>query len=300
MPSYTYDVKNELARIFDDDFGNMNAELSALLKVGAMKIDGRLEFSNSNAAVARKVITLIKKIYPDSRTEIAAVRRKKLRKTMRYVVRIFLTAEMQNFIEELESQKISRRQNHQIAWLRGAFLAGGSVNRPESHYHLEIVSDFENVAEVVKKYFERLEFRVGLYERTEKFIVYMNEADSIYDFLGMVGAERAVERFDVARNIKEVRIQVNRIMNIETANLNKSIDAAQKQLADIRLIKSEKIKVSKILNQAMKIRLENPECTIPELAEKIFITRQGLLYRFKMIHKIAEDIRNKKNFDSAE
>ena len=291
MPSYADDVRNELARIFDEDKNCLRAELAALLRIGSIVVEGRRDFSNINAAVVRKVVTLIKKIYPDAKIEIAAVRTKKLRKSMRYFVRIFFAGEIEKFLRDLNSKEITSRTKYKISWLRGAFLAGGTVNRPEKYYRMEIASNIEDEAHFVKKIFEQLDFRSMLYERGEEFVVYMKEGDSVCDFLGMVGASAAVERFEIARNIKEIRRQVSRITNCEIANLNKAVDAAQRQLADIRFLKSKKIPVKDILEEAMDIRLKFPECTVGELAKKIYVTREALLHRFKLIHKIAEELR---------
>lgn len=289
MSSYSQDVKNELSRKFDEAEEFLRAELIALLNIGAVYCEGRKDFSNSNAAVARKVITLTKRVFPDARTEIAAVRTKKLRKTMKYFVRIFFAQGEENF-----SDPDLHRREEKISYLRGAFLAGGSVNRPESQYRLEIVSTSKDEANFVKKILTRLYFNPKVYQRGENFVVYLREGDAVCDFLGMVGANEAVERFEIARNLKEVRLQVNRLLNCDAAGVNRAIDAAQRQLADIRLLRKYRIKVSECLAEAMKIRLENPSSTTRELAEKIFITREGLRNRFKKIHEIAENLRQTK------
>lgn len=289
MSSYAQDVKNELSRKFDDATEFLRAELIALLNIGAVDCDGRKDFSNSNAAVARKVISLTKKIFPDARTEIAAVRTKKLRKTMKYFVRIFFAKNEENF-----SFPQLHQREEKISYLRGAFLAGGSVNRPESQYRLEIVSTDKDEANFVKKILTRLYFNPKIYRRGENFVVYLREGDAVCDFLGMVGADEAVERFEIARNLKEVRLQVNRLMNCDAAGMNRAIDAAQRQLADIRLLRKFRVKVNERLAEAMQIRLENPSDTVRELAAKIFITREGLRNRFKKIHEIAETLRQKK------
>jgi len=231
MPSYAHDTKDELARVFDDDENCLRAELAALLTLGSTVSEGRRDFSNVNAAVARKVITLVKKLYPDAKTEIAAVRTKKLRKSMRYFVRIFFAGSIENFLKNLNAKEILARTVYKIAALRGAFLANGSVNRPESQYHAEILSVTEDDAKFIQKIFRNLGFRAAIYARQGVFVTYMKEGDSICDFLSMIGAAEAVERFEIARNLKEVRMQVNRIVNCETANLTRSIITAQRQLA---------------------------------------------------------------------
>ena len=287
MPSYAQEVKNELAHVFDDDPDCLRAEFVALIKVGAKKIDGRLEFTSSNAAVARRVITLAKKFLSNVKPEIAAVRRKKLLKNLIYVVRFIFAGEVQNFFESLDMNELLKRPRFKVAYLRGAFLACGSVNRPETQYFLQIVAKNEAEAIFLRKQLEKLEFNVGMSRRKKKFVVWLREGDTVCDFLGMLGASAAVERFEVARNLKEVRMQVNRIVNVETAALNKSVNAAQRQLADIKILLDKKVPVNKKLQEAMQVRLENPSCTIKELAEKISMSSAGLLYRFQVIHRRA-------------
>lgn len=287
MASYAQDVKNELAHKLDDDNDNLRAEFVAMLKVGAKKIDGRLEFVSSNAAVARKVITLGKKFFPQVKPEVAAIRRKRLLKNLRYVVRFIAAGEVQSFFDTLDMSELLRRTRFRVAYLRGAFLACGTVNRPESRYLLQIATHKVSEAQFLREQLIQLDFGAGLYQRKKEFVVWLREADSICDFLGMLGANNAVERFEVARNLKEVRAQVNRVVNMETAALNKAVDAAQRQLADIKILLAKKVSVDNRLREAMKLRLENPTSTISELAEKIPMTREGLGYRFKVIHRLA-------------
>ena len=288
MSSYAQDVKNELAHKFDEDIDCLKAEFVALKKVGAKKIDGRLEFTSSNAAVVRRVITLAKKFLPNVKPEVAAVRRKKLLKNLLYVVRFILAGEVQKFFDALDMNELLKRTRFKVAYLRGAFLAGGSVNRPEAQYFLQIVAKTEAEAKFIHKQLTNLEFNSGICQRKKIFFVWLREGDTICDFLGMIGASEAVERFEVARNLKEIRVQVNRIVNVETAALNKSINAAQRQLADIKILLDKKAPVNKKLQEAMTVRLENPSCTVRELAEKISMSSAGLLYRFQVIHRLAK------------
>lgn len=293
MASYADDVRNELARIFADDEEILRAELAGLLRLGSIEVEGRRDFSNINAAVVRKVVTLVKKLYPDAKVEVAAVRVKKLRRSMRYFARIFFAGSIENFLHNLDAKELTSRTRYKIAFLRGAFLASGTVNRPESEYRIEIFSPLESEMQFVKKIFSKLDFVARIYLRGENFVVYMKEADSVCDFLGMVGAENAVERFEIARNLKEIKIAVNRQTNVELARLDHAVETAQRQLADIRLLQEKKIKVREILQEAMDIRLKFPECTIGELAKKIFITRSALNQRFKKIHQLAETVSGK-------
>ena len=192
MASYAQDVKNELAHKFEEDRDCLLAEFVALLKVGAKKIDGRLEFTSSNAAVVRRVIKLAKKFFPNVKPEIAAVRRKKLLKNLLYVVRFIAAGELQKFFDTLDINELLKRTRFKVAYLRGAFLAGGSVNRPETQYFLQIMAFKEAEAAFIRKQMEKLEFSAGLYQRKKFFLVWLREADAICDFLGMIGAQVAL------------------------------------------------------------------------------------------------------------
>lgn len=292
MPSYAQDVKNELARKFVKERACLRAELVALLKVGAKKIDGRIEFASSNAAVARKVITLAKRFFPAVKPEVAAVRRTTLQKNLRYVVRFIATSDVQNFFAPPDLDDVLKRPRFKVAYLRGAFLAKGMVNRPEAEYFLQIVTT-KAEALFLQGLMIALDFNAGFRQRRKVFLAYLRGGDDVCDFLGMVGAENAVERFEVARNIKEVRMQVNRVVNMETASINRSVDAAQRQLADIKILLDNNVPVNHYLRDVMKLRLENPTATVAELAEKVSITRPGLMYHFRTIRVLAEKFRSK-------
>jgi len=288
MASYAQDVQNEVAHKFDDDDECLRAEFVALINVGAKIVDGRLEFASFNAAVARKVITLGKKFFPNVKPEVAAVRRKRLLKNLCYVVRFVAADEVQIFFDALDVNDLLRRTRYRVAYVRGAFLAGGSVNRPETEYSLQIVTRNAAKSRFIHEQLIQLEFNAGFYQRKKEFVVWLREADSVCDFLGMLGAVNAVERFEVARNLKEIRAQVNRVVNMETASLNRAIAAAQRQLNDIRALLARKIPVNDVLREAMKLRVKNPTATVGELAAKVPITREGMQYRFAVIHRLAK------------
>ncbi|MCR5833463.1 MAG: DNA-binding protein WhiA [Selenomonadaceae bacterium] len=288
MPSYAQDVKNELAHRSEDDEGCLRAEFVALIKVGSKIINGRLEFSGANAAVARRVIKLAKKFLPSTTPMIAAVSRKKRLKYPLYVVKFIMVGEVQNFFNTLDLSEVVKRTRYKIAFLRGAFMARGTVSRPETHYFLTMVLGNEKMAKFIRKLMINLEFGGGIYEVKKKFVIWLRNADSVADFLGMVGANNALERLEVVRNLKEVRIQVNRLVNMETAGLNKAIAAANRQLVDIKFLMKYNVSVNKRLQEAMTLRLENPCATLSELADKIPMTQQGLCYRFKAIHRLVE------------
>lgn len=289
MPSYARTVKDELARIFDEDEINLRAELAAMLKVGTIFFEGRLEFSTLSAAVARKLIKLLNKFYPEAKKEVATVRTRGLAKRIRYFIRVFLTSYTEKFFNKMDSPEIVPDDFAKVAYLRGAFMAGGTVNKPEAQYYLEIASISESAASFVRQIWQDLEFNPSRYVRQGFFVNYICEGDAVEEFLGMLGAEEAVERFEIARNLKEVRANVNRLVNVETANLNKAINASKQQIEDIKILLANKVKLNEDFKLTMETRLQFPECTVAELAEKLFVTRQALNYRFKKMHELAQE-----------
>lgn len=290
MPSFAYEVKSELVIASNYRSCCRAAQLNAMLKVGAEvnEAGNRIDFTSTNAAISRRVLSLVKKVYKDVKTEVAVIRDKKFRTTHRYVIRIFLNSQTQPLLKAMQSNKFPQESCCCNAYLRGLFLACGSVNRPESYYHLEIFTNSKNTAKFIEKNMRHMGFPVNSFQRKDKFVVYMKEFDSICDFLYIIKAEKAVERFEVARNIKDVRANVNRIINCETANLQKAIDAAQRQIKSIKTIYEMGLELDDDLKEVAEIRMQNPEATMKELAEKIFISLSSFKSKMNKIHLLAD------------
>ena len=310
MPSFATEVKNELARLNYDTSCCRTAELAALLRMGAKLTFGLrrtfgLNFTTENAAVARKVLQLLKAEGGGIKTEITVSRSKRLKKNNSYTVLVPPAPEVAGLLEHLgflheESLNmdtdiaILKKNCCRIAYLRGAFLGGGSVNRPESAYHLELVTGSFALAQLLFQLLKKMDFPVGLTDRKDSYIIYLKEGDAVIDFLGLLEAEDAVEAFEVARNVKEVREQVNRLVNCETANLQKAVDAAGRQLADIEGLKQRGMweKLPKKLKEAAEARLANPEASLAELAEIMGITKSGASHRMRKLRELASAIEN--------
>ena len=306
MPSFATEVKNELARLYYEATCCRGAELAALLRMGATLTIGAghtfgLNFTSKNAAVARKVLQLLKSEGDNLRTEITVRRSRQLNKNNSYTVRAVPSLKVNElfmrigFLHEdslnMENDRgILKKQCCRIAYLRGAFQGGGSVNRPEAAYHLELVTGSFELGNLLYDLLRRMGFPAGFVDRKDSYIVYLKEGDAVIDFLGMVEADEAVESFEVARNVKEVREQVNRLVNCETANLQKAVDAAGRQLAMIRALEAQG-KFSSLppkVRAAAKARLENPDATLQELAEMLGISKSGMNHRMRKLKELAE------------
>ncbi len=190
------------------------------------------------------------------------------------------------------------KTNEQIrAFVRGCFLASGSVSNPRNLYHLEIIFENEENALNIKYFLSENEINSKIITREDKYIIYIKEGDSISKFLAFIGASKAVLDFEDMRVIKSVRNNVNRLVNCETANLNKTISASVKQIEYIKLIK-EKHKFDKLSEKEKELanlRLENEDLTLEELGKLLepSISKSGVNHRMSNILKFAEELKNK-------
>ena len=304
MPSFATEVKNELARLNYEASCCRTAELAALLRMGSALTFGLrrtfgLNFTTENAAVARKALQLLKAEGGGIKTEITVSRSKRLKKNNSYTVQVPPAPAVAALLEHLgflqdeslnmeTDSAILKKNCCRVAYLRGAFLGGGSVNRPEASYHLELVTGNFSFAQMLYQILRRMDFPVGITDRKDSYIVYLKEGDAVIDFLAMLEAEQAVEAFEVARNVKEVREQVNRLVNCETANLQKAVDAAGRQLAEIKILAAAGLeKLPPKLKAAAEARLENPEASLAELAEMLGITKSGMSHRMRKLGELA-------------
>lgn len=312
MPSFASQVKNELVHVLGSQVCCKTAELAALLRMGATisfnsKHDFGINFVTENAAVARKILTLLKASVPQGiHTEVTVRRSRRLRKHNNYAVRAtpspeassilkklgFLTAK--NLLDAGTDRNILQNDCCKIAYLRGAFLGGGSVNKPEGEYHLEFVTDNYTFAKLIRDLSHELYLPVGLTDRKNVYIVYLKESEAILELLALIGVEESLlQAFESARNLKEIRNQVNRLVNCETANLQRTINAAMKQIENINLLikYDEYDELPKVLKQTANLRLNNPEASLTELAELLNCSRSAINHRMRKIDALAMQIR---------
>lgn len=310
MGSYASDVKKELTTI-EVHPEHAKAELAAFLRMnGVLNIHNHeynLDITTENPAIARRIFSLIKKAYNVEPLLIVS-RKMKLKKNNQYLVR--LQNKLNFVLEDLQildtkhglmtgiPDKFKNSEPLAMSYLRGAFLAAGSVNNPEtSRYHLEIYSAYENhnndIAELMNKYFN---LNAKTTKRRSGYIVYLKEAEKIGDFLHVIGALNAMLAFEDLRIMRDMRNSVNRLVNCDTANLKKTANAAAKQVKDIQLIENTQgiDKLPEKLATLARFRLENPELPLKEVAQRIPggpLSKSGINHRFQKLHKIAEEIR---------
>lgn len=188
-------------------------------------------------------------------------------------------------------EQLSKCEEKKKSLIKGSFLGAGSINNPENTYHLEITfSNKENV-DFIKELFDGLNIKVKKLETKNKYSLYIKEGEEISKFLALIGANKAVLKFEDVRIQKEMRGKINRIVNCETANLNKTINAAVEQITAIKKIK-EKGRFNKLeenLKELADLRLKNPNMSLVELGKllKKPIGKSGVNYRLKKIMEIA-------------
>ena len=178
------------------------------------------------------------------------------------------------------------------AIIKGLFLGSGSINNPENKYHLEIVLNQEKNLEDSIKILEKLRITSKKMTTKNKYSIYIKEGEEISKFLALIGANKAVMRFEEIRVKKEMKGKVNRLVNCETANLNKTLNASIEQIAAIKKLQKtgEFNKLNANLKEIAKLRLENPDMSLTDLGKilKEPIGKSGVNYRLKKIIELAK------------
>ena len=200
-------------------------------------------------------------------------------------------------VKRTHVEKIVKEQNlnlEQIKWfIKGIYLGSGSINNPEKKYHLEVGIREKKCAEEVKEYLKKYDIKSNMIEKNNQYAIYLKDSEEISKFLALLGANKAVMKFEDIRIQKEMRGKVNRLVNCETANLNKTINASIEQISAIEKLKQNG-KFNKLddnLKEIAKLRIENPNMALGELGKllKKPVGKSGVNYRLKKIMEIANE-----------
>lgn len=306
--SFTEDVKNELARLLRKDKKCRHAELLALLRMRSSVTFGGsdrrgLTFSTGNSAIARRVLTYLKKDF--GLQPSAMVRQgRQLRKKNVYTIVLPISKEDLSFLNNMgidpfgtvnDREKLHNDEEKQ-AYLAGAFLGGGTVNRPQGDYHLEMVTQSYGFAESLCHILKSFGIKGKLTERKNDYIVYIKDGDDVAEFLQIIGSTQSYMDFESVRVMKDMRNRVNRQVNCETANLQKAVNAAVKQTAQVQSLLQLKTRsqLSPAIREACEARLRYPNLSLSELADICGISKSGLAHRFYKIAHMVEQYGGKK------
>lgn len=306
--SYASQVKKELTglQVHKD---NAKAELMALIRmngsVGIANHEMVLSVQTESPAIARRIYSLLKDFF-DVESDIVVRRKMKLKKNNTYVVRLrYHVKELLTNLGILDGFHIMERVPMELlkndlmiqSYLRGAFLAGGSVNNPEtSRYHLEIYSLYEEHNEMIADMINHFQLNARTTARRSGFIVYLKEAEKIADFLQLIGATNSMLEFENIRIVRDMRNSVNRLVNCENANMDKVANAANRQVENIRYI-DHRVGLNNIPDKLRDIaltRLAHPEVSLKELGELVPggpISKSGVNHRLRKLNAYADQIR---------
>lgn len=193
--------------------------------------------------------------------------------------------------QEKIMKQIRDQENLQKAFVRGNFLGSGSINNPKSNYHLEVLySQIEN-AELVLEILQNYDIKFKQITKKYGHGIYAKDGDEISKFLAFIGANHSVLKFEEIRVYRDIRNNVNRKVNCETANLNKTVNSALKQIEAIKYLqKKGKLKeLPEGVQEIAKLRIEHPEASLIELGNmlKVPIGKSGVNHRLKTIEKMA-------------
>ena len=199
------------------------------------------------------------------------------------------------FEEQIQNlNKIKEQEEMAIkALTRGIFLGSGSVNNPEKKYHLEIILSSKKNANIIKKLLLKMQIKFKELERKNGYSLYIKEGEEISKFLAFIGANSSVLKFEEIRVIRDMKNNVNRKVNCETANLNKTINAAVKQIDAIKKIKARGNfeNLSENLREIANLRLENPDTSLVELGQMLKnpIGKSGVNHRLNQLIELSKN-----------
>lgn len=313
--SFSTETKNELARVLYESRCCNITELAALVRLaGSIQIVGyrklNLKITTELNSIARKVFKLLKQNF-NINTTISVNKNQMLKRNSSYV--LMVTSEMgaENLLKELGilapgegfytvnevPTNLIKHEECTRAFIRGAFLGGGSISDPEKNYHMEFVTNNEDFSNSLKDLINTLGFNCKIVSRKNNYVLYLKESEQISDLLSIIGGHHALLSLQSTKIVKEMRNNVNRIVNCETANLSKTVNASVRQVENIKFIQ-ETIGINSLpenLQEIAKIRIECEDMTLKELGEMLNppIGKSGVNHRLRKIEDIASSLREK-------
>lgn len=294
--SFSGEIKDELAAHIPKRRDCRVAELAAIARLcGRFEEEDEgwwmLHIHTENESVARKGFTLLKKTYNIGEDVFANLSVRTNAQTGNHIY--YLLAEGKR-LKELQECPVNETCCKR-AYLRGAFLTSGSVTDPSKSYHLEIVCAAEETALDLQNLMAEFEIEAKIVNRKRNYVVYLKEGTAIVDMLNVIGAHQSLMKLENVRVLKEISNTVNRRVNCETANINKTVSAAVKQTKDIEYIR-DSIGFDGLadgLKDVALTRLAYPEATLKELGELLEtpIGKSGVNHRLRKLSEMAEKLR---------
>lgn len=293
--SFSGDVKRELGKQYSKGRHCQLAELAAILEMVG-KVQEKpciLEITSDNMVVLEKYAVLMRQLFEvDITKPLEGNIVEKILTTLKFFKEDGLALPLdEQRVDGLLVQNVCCKR----AFIRGAFLASGSMSDPNKSYHFEIVCRTMEQAEQLQQLMNGFETEAKIVERKGHYVVYLKEGSQIVDMLNVMEAYISLMNLENVRILKEMRNSVNRKVNCETANISKTVNAAVKQLEDIELIRS-KLGLDQLpqnLREMALIRLEYPEAALKELGNYLTppVGKSGVNHRLRKLAEIAEELR---------
>lgn len=314
--SFSKDVKEELSKIVPAARHCQIAEITAIISIcGRIVISARNKYSvkihTENIAVARKYFTLLQKAFKIE-SEVSVRQNHNLKNSRVYTVTVNDNVSAVRLLQatRLMDENLEIKENMSIvnnviimkdcckrAFIRGAFLVAGSVSAPEKSYHLEFVCESEQKAIQLSEIIKTFQIDAKIVERKKHFVVYIKEGAGIVDLLNVMQAHISLMDLENVRILKEMRNSVNRKVNCETANLTKTVNAAVRQVEDIKFIDSTMglCALPAVLEEVARVRLKHPDASLKELGTMMTpaLGKSGVNHRLKRISEIASEMKEK-------
>lgn len=302
--SFSSDVKEELEKHINSARHCQIAEMAAyVINCSSLYDEDRNEeliFSDENLGIINKIKILLKKIYGiEEKISI------KKQRNESYSIRV------KNADEILNSIKYIRDDSHKVsdiiiksscckrAFLQGTFMAIGSMTSPEKGYHLEFVSNYKEQLEQIKDIIADFDIETKITTRKKSFLLYVKEGSAIVDLLNVINAHVSLMNMENTIILKDMRNDVNRKVNCETANIIKAVNAASKQIEDILYLKEhgELKRLPEALKQIAEVRLANDEMPLKDLGALLDppVGKSGVNHRLRRLSDIANELREKNN-----
>ncbi len=312
--SFSTLVKDELCRVgLHNGVCCMKSEILGVILTSNLFSDEKntrsVKIVTENAAFARRIYSTVRKVYGIS-PEVAIRRSSRLKKHVSYTLILASMQLINKILYDFEISAFTDADHNPIknnlkkvccikSFIRAAFLTGGSISDPEKTYHLEISTRNGNCAELIRELLLEYGINVKIITRKGNYVAYIKEGENIVDFLNIVGAHNALMELENVRILKDMRNSVNRIVNCETANLEKTVNASVRQVENIRFIQST-IGLDKLpenLVEIANVRLEYSEASLKELGEMLHpkLGKSGVNHRLRKLDEIADQLRDSFN-----
>ncbi|MFO7888672.1 MAG: DNA-binding protein WhiA [Eubacteriales bacterium] len=309
--SFSSTVKNEICRKVLPEENCPMSELSAILRsTKSISIEDKnisLSINTESSAVARRIYSIIKN-KDSTNVSVQIAKNRRLKKHHSYIVKItnlsdniigqtdFLKSDSKTYrnINKRIPINLLKNRSCKKAYIRSYFLCNGSITNPEKSYHLEFVSYNQKHAKDLADLLSWFNLKGKYIKRNNYYITYLKESEQIVDLLNIFGAYNSLLDIENIRIIKDMRNNINRVVNCETANLSKTVNTAVRQIRAIRKI-DELMGIENLpdnLKVLARLRLKNKESSLKELGDLLDqpIGKSGVNYRLKKIEKIAEDL----------